>query len=965
MSDLDWNRQWEIFHRALELAPDERAEFVAGECGDDDVLAAAVMALLETHEGADEFLEQPMAMVSEAIDALDPEALIGQQVDNYVIESVVGEGGMGVVYEAEQLEPVRRRVALKVIRLGMNSEEVVRRFERERQSLAVMNHPNIAQVYDAGVTTDGRPYFVMEFVPGEPLTTFCDRRRLSIRQRARLFQEICKGIQHAHQKGIIHRDIKPSNVIVDRDENGATIAKIIDFGIAKATEHRAAEKTLFTQQGLIIGTPAYMSPEQATLSGAEIDTRSDIYSLSVLLYELLSGALPFENQTLLSAGYAEMQRIIREEDPPKPSTRLSAHDPTTVTRVAELRHSSSSAIRRELSGDLDWIIMKGLEKDPARRYASVAALADDIQRYLDDEPVVARPPGAVYRAAKFVRRHKLGVAVATVVTIMAAVFVVYTVLQSRELAAALGVAEQEQAKAEQVSSFLVELLTEADPNVAQGEAITVRDALERGAEKIGESLEGQPDVRFAVLVQMGGLYRQLGLYERAGQLFDQAEAMAGEIVDNVAASKGELNLAVANLQHDEGRYDEAEASYLEGLTLLNEAHDDHADLVAVLNDLGTLYLDKGDYEAAEDYQNQSLAMSRRLYPGDNPNTANAMQGLGYTLMLAGDLEPAGPLFAETIAMNRRLYGERSNQVATSLNYQAIYLRRSGDFDAAVDALEESLSIYEDVHGPEHPFVATNLSNLANAAAAAGRYDAAEDYARRSIDVYESIFDGPHPNLSTAYYVLASIRSAQGDFAGAESAFRETLAIDRGMLDADHPRIFMNLEQIAVAVKNQGRLDEAETLQREVLAGRLATVGEAHNSTANALINLSSILGAQGELDEAEEHARRAVEILEPIEPDTPRMMGARSQLGYVLYEKEEYEASEQIYVELLEAQRETLPAGHPDIARSLHGIGIARLARGLPAVEILEEALAIREAALGPDHAYTEITRQALEVARQ
>ncbi|MBI3417854.1 MAG: serine/threonine protein kinase [Verrucomicrobia bacterium] len=427
-----------IFNAALELTGTEREIYLARACADDAPLRQQVEKLLQALDRADGFLtrgSQELAPVSDAdkatrladrpIDESDRPTVLaptpisegpGTRIGRYKLLQQIGEGGMGVVYMAEQEEPVRRRVALKVIKLGMDTKQVVARFEAERQALALMDHPNIASVLDGGATDTGRPYFVMELVQGVPITEFCDKAKLSAKERLKLFMQVCQAIQSAHQKGIIHRDIKPSNVLVTLHD-GVPVPKVIDFGIAKATNQKLTEKTLFTNFASMIGTPAYMSPEQAEMSGLDIDTRTDIYALGVLLYALLTGTTPFPEKRLRSLGYGEMQRVILEEEPERPSTRLSTMANEQKTIVAKNCGEELAALSNLLKGDLDWIVMKCLEKDRQRRYETANGLASDIQRFLGNEPVLARPPSAAYRVEKFARRHRTASVAAALITL--------------------------------------------------------------------------------------------------------------------------------------------------------------------------------------------------------------------------------------------------------------------------------------------------------------------------------------------------------------------------------------------------------------------------------------------------------------------------------------------------------------------------------------------------------------------
>jgi serine/threonine protein kinase len=405
-----------IFSEALEKQADnERSAYLAEVCRSDANLREKVEKLLRAHSKAGDFLDAPLFNAESGLDVPLTE-VPGTIIGRYKLLEMIGEGGMAVVYMAEQTEPIRRKVALKIIKLGMDTKTVIARFEAERQALAMMDHPNIAKVLDAGATETGRPYFVMELVHGVSITEYCDANSLSTKERLELFIQVCNAVQHAHQKGIIHRDIKPSNVMVTHHD-GKPIPKVIDFGIAKATNQRLTEKTLFTRYAHLIGTPAYMSPEQAELSDLDIDTRTDIYSLGVLLYELLTGTTPFSEEELREAGYIEMQRVIREQEPTKPSTKLGTLG-DTLTDIAKHRGCTPDLLRKTLRGDLDWIVMKSLEKDRARRYETPNSLASDILRHLEHEPVLARGPSATYRVERFLRRHRSQIAIVGVVTML-------------------------------------------------------------------------------------------------------------------------------------------------------------------------------------------------------------------------------------------------------------------------------------------------------------------------------------------------------------------------------------------------------------------------------------------------------------------------------------------------------------------------------------------------------------------
>ena len=583
------------------------------------------------------------------------EAVVELASSPYRIVRRLGEGGMGVVYEAEQQRPVRRKVALKLVKVGTGSKEVVARFESERQALALMNHPNIASVYSAGTTSRGRPFFAMEFVRGVPVTEYCDTQCLSIRERLELFLRICDGVQHAHQKGVIHRDLKPSNVLVAIQDD-KPVPKIIDFGVAKATLHPLTEHTLHTEFGQLIGTPEYMSPEQAEMSNLDIDTRADVYSLGVILYELLVGALPFDSETLRGASLDEVRRRVREEDPPMPSGRARQLGKTS-SEHARSRRTDTKSLERRLEGDLDWITMKALEKDRTRRYETANALALDVESHLSNEPVRARKPSAAYLLGKLARRHRAGVLAGLLI---AGALVVGTVLATLGLIRARRAEDQaraEAAKAVAITRFLQETLGSAHPVQGQGKDATLLEALAAAVEKVEVSFASQPDVKAAVLDTVGRTYTSLGRYPDAEPVLRAALALRRRY-----AGKGDVAeslTSLGTLLFVRGDYAGAEPLFREALDLRLELFG--AQNLAVsesLNDVAmTLQRKSEDYAAAEPLLERSLEIRTRLLGDHHPDIAQSLNNLAMLHYRRKDYDRAEPLFRRAIAMNRALFGE--------------------------------------------------------------------------------------------------------------------------------------------------------------------------------------------------------------------------------------------------------------------------------------------------------------------
>jgi serine/threonine protein kinase len=718
MAEAPHNRVKAIFAEALEISVDQRATFLDQECGNDAALRAEVEALLSAAEKAGEFLGSPTRASSPAIGGTPINEGPGAKIGPYKLLQLIGEGGFGSVFMAEQESPVRRRVALKIIKLGMDTRQVVARFEAERQALAMMDHPNIAKVFDGGATETGRPFFVMELVRGTPITTYCDQQKLSISQRLELFAQVCQAVQHAHQKGLIHRDIKPSNVLVSSQDDRPAI-KVIDFGIAKATQARLTEKTLFTDFHQLVGTPEYMSPEQAE-GGLDIDTRSDVYSLGVLLYELLAGVPPFDPKELRSKAYGEIQRIIREVEPPAPSTRLSSHS-DTLPSVAAQRGVEPRKLQTLVRGELDWIVMRCLEKDRKRRYQSAGALAEDLQHYLTDQPVEARRPTRAYRLKKFIRRNKLavfaGTAIVAALAIGLAASLYFAATASREAkraTAALAQAEVNGRKAEDVNKFFTEeVFGLADPMQSDRPDITLLETIDRAATKVNTRFPDDPALRAEVLDELGEIYTQIDQSDKAVSILQQAiqlrQSFAGDKDPALLKSRTSLGWGLFGA----GRLDEARSilqSAMEQQTaVLGPANPETLQttvyLVVVLKEM------RGEirgYQADPQPQEKDLEIAQNAYrvaksvlgPGD-PATLNVESELSWDLRSRNQDAEALPYAQEAAAGLRHILGP-DNPTAMFASYnEAVCLFELQRYDEAIAVFRPLVASRNRILGPLH------------------------------------------------------------------------------------------------------------------------------------------------------------------------------------------------------------------------------------------------------------------------
>ncbi len=1002
----------ELFSAALKLSAADRAKFLDLACKGNPELRGQVEGLLKAHfdsatlphEPADKPIDRRrIETMAQSRPTETPGTMIGGR---YKLIEAIGEGGMGSVWLAEQGEPVKRLVALKLIKAGMDSKLVLARFEVERQALALMDHPNIARIIDGGLTETGAPFFVMELVKGVPITEYCDTRKLTPIQRLELFVPVCQAIQHAHQKGIIHRDIKPNNVLIALYDD-RPVPKVIDFGLAKATGQSLTEKSLNTGFN-VVGTPQYMSPEQATFNQMDIDTRSDIYSLGVLLYELLAGSPPFKRQDLENAGFLEILRVIREEDPPRPSTKLSTAE--GLPGISSCRGTEPKKLTGLLRNELDWIVMKSLEKDRARRYVTANGFAADINRYLAGEAVLAHPPSRVYRLQKFLRKNKGLVLAANLVllALLAGVvgtsFGLFRANRSAESAKiATKVAENRRAEAEdqksraeageklaeyrlalvqaekkrveeekQISQALLDFLqnkllgqadftTQANALIKSGGTVsdakknpTIRELLDRAAgelteEKIESSFPHQPLVQAEILNAVGITYKGQGEFELATEFLERSLSIRkrhlGSNDPEFLRSMNSLALAYQKA----GKLDLALPLLEETLELMVvQFGQDYEDSVAVMNNLGMVYHDVGQSARALPLLEQAIALKRAKVGNEHPDTLTIVSNIAVVCEATGNVDRAIVFYEEANQLQKALLGaDHPDSFALMNNLASAYLKARKP-ELAIPLFEKSLEFFKKKFGPEHPDTSTIMNNLAEAYRVTGKLNLALPLFEQSLAIDKVKLGPDHPGTLVSMHNLARAYQGAGNLDSALPLLEEVLRQFKAQLGNEHPNTIRSMVSLGDAYLEVGRPDNAIPLYEDVMRFQEISLGRQHAETLRTVAYLGISYKEAGRLNEGmlllEEAYRASKQV--PQLAFTGRALLESYTKAADPTKPEDLARVVSLTNELLAAARDTLPKDSPELAGQLAAASMTLLTfKEWDAAEpLIREALTIREA---------------------
>ncbi|MBS0198660.1 MAG: protein kinase [Planctomycetes bacterium] len=900
---LDRAQVRDLYLEVSELPESDRAGLLDQRCAGNAELRAEVQSLLAAAARRPEFLAAPTAPAMPCAAAEAP----GVRIGPYKLLQEIGQGGFGSVYMAQQEHPVWRRVAIKVIKLGMDTRSVIARFEAERQALAMMDHANIARVFDAGATESGRPYFVMELVRGEAITAYCDRNQLSIPERLDLFLQVCRAVQHAHSKGVIHRDIKPGNILV-ATEDGRPHAKVIDFGIAKATERPLTDKTAFTDFRQFVGTPEYMSPEQAEGS-LNIDTRSDVYSLGVLLYELLTGATPFDARALRSAAYDEIQRIIREVDPERPSTRLSRS--ASLDLVATRRHTEPRRLSALVRGDLDWIVMRAIDKERARRYDTASALAADVARHLAAQPVEAVPPSLTYAARKFVRRYRVLVAGGSVILATLLLGIAGTTWGLVSARAAERHSSDERDSATAVRDFLARTFEGVSPQVALGrDTALVGNLMDKAAARINAGeLNAIPNAERELRVVIAGVYADVARYQDAAQVLRPLRdaprsALPGPLARRLDLLSGRIGLAT-------GAWDEAKKALD---SVLAESPDDRARAES-LSMLGEIAINASQFDLSIDLHRRAVDSARAVAPHDDQLLATCLSRLGAAQAFCGKDEDAARTIEQLMAIVSRPEWSSSPLLVESLNAKSMLLTNTRPQDA-VREMRSVVQTARRIFPSPHPMIALSLHNLGAALYFTREFEEALKPAEEALEMRRSLFGADAPETIESVVETGSMLVRLGRHEDAMARIRAAIAAyakrsPGGSYDEAHERMML-----AESLRSLKRLDEAVDEYARAVEGLKTYAAPDDPKVSGCIRQYALCLREAGKPALSAEAWRDLIRLSRVGDAHPDQLAAAQFMLADVLLDIDTPQARIEAQTALrdcLDTRRRSLPDGHPDV----------------------------------------------------
>jgi serine/threonine-protein kinase len=895
-----WKQVERLFYQVLELNSSARPAFLDEACGEDHELRQELESLLESSDCTLTFLQRSVGEVARR--AGGEPYLSGVIIGAYRLSKLLGEGGMGEVYLATRADDLyQQEVAIKIMRSGFRQRRAtLLRFSTERQVLANLNHPNIARLLDGGITAEGLPYLVMEYVDGVPIDEYCRQHRMPLRARLQLFRSVCAAVEYAHRNLVIHRDIKPQNILVTKDG----ISKLLDFGIAKLVDP-ASDDLRLTKTGDRIMTPEYASPEQ--IRGEAITTATDVYALGVILYELLAERQPFHAGT--QSPYELAQAICHQEAVP-PSSAVQEISPHARRRPLQ-----------KLDRDLDNIVLMAMRKEPARRYKSVDEFAEDLRRYLEGFPVVAREDSWRYRTGKFIRRHRIAALISAAFALSLIVFGISMAVFARR-------ARIEQARAEHVSRFLQSVFDASDPFQAKGATVTARDILDRGTARIQKELKDQPEIQEDVLDTMAQAYQHLGVYDQAEMLFAQeveaAKRAEGEESPPVARA---LRL-LADVQRQRSKYPEAERSLREAIRLQQKLlPPDDVEFSHTWNNLGLVLQAQGRLNEAEPLFRSAITISRK-YPDQATQTLVMMSNLGVLLAQRGTVDEGEALLREVLDRRRQVLGPDHPQVARSLSRLAAVLRNKGSYEEAESLMRESLALNRRVLGEEHIDTLSDMDVLATILQERGDWNGAGALYEKAVDVGTQSL-GEHMSLATWMSDLASLRESQGQYAIAEQLYRKALAMTRKLHDLRSVAVARQEKKLAQLLGKRGKYKEAEENFQDALSIERERFGSSHPEMAVSFAGLGELRWRQGQLAAAEDFYHQALAIDRMALPgDHPQTATHLAGLGDVFLEAGDAKSAEPLIREALQIWQNRVGADSWQASATESQLGSVLVARG-------------------------------------